>query len=123
MLVEQVDDGKINKRKTPGETNQAFFKICRALTRRKEHKHEQSTTGARQVQVRFILSRFEELRAEGTLPIFKFEQPRHAILAKLLGRRRDVKTKKGTSTVLDVETSRIITVTSWGNSPSSRAPT
>src|SRR5262249_25611862 len=48
------------------------------------------------------LSQFDNVKPEGTLPLFKFEEPGQKIVAKFLG-RRECTTKIGNSKILDVE--------------------
>jgi hypothetical protein len=50
-----------------------------------------------------ILKETETLAPEDGAPIFKFASVGDHVVAKFVGRRRDVKTKQGTAIALDVE--------------------
>jgi hypothetical protein len=61
-----------------------------------------TTLPTKKKQTGSLLDRFKDAKPEGGLPIFKFEEPGDAVVAKFL-RRRPVKTKMGDGNALDLD--------------------
>jgi hypothetical protein len=50
-----------------------------------------------------LLELYKEVKPEGGLPVYKFENVGDAVVAKFIGRRQGIKTKTGTGNALDLD--------------------
>ena len=54
-------------------------------------------------QGRSLLDQYKEIKPEGGLPTYKFENVGDAVVGKFIARRQGIKTKMGTGNALDIE--------------------